>query len=92
MPPYLLTPDQMLRRGLRMINIDGTIKQQRRLEKTNIRTFKANFGKHPIHLCRVWRDLQLTTIPDAHMTEAEARSKDGLKGFLLWTYVSFGLG
>ena len=65
-----------------MINIDG-IKQQRRLEKTNIRTFKANFGKHPIHLCRVWRDLQLTTIPDAHMTEAEARSKDGLKGFLM---------
>ena len=80
--PYIITPAQMLRRGLRMINIDN-VKQGRRLEKTNIYDFKSNFGKNPIHLCRVWRDLQTTTVADAHMTEEEARSNNGLKGFLM---------
>ena len=65
-----------------MVNINDT-KQQRRHEATNIRNFKEHFGKHPIHLCRVWRDMQLTTIADAHMSEEEARSPNGLRGFLM---------
>ena len=72
----------MLRRGLRAINI-GDLQQGRRLEKTNIRDFKSAFGKHPIHLCRVWRNMQSTTIPEARMEEEEARSGNGLRGFLI---------
>ena len=79
---YVLTPQQMLRRGLRLINHSDR-KQQRRLEKTNVRNFKSAFGKHPIHLCRLWRDLQQTNIIEAYMPEDEARSKNGLLGFLL---------
>ena len=72
----------MLRRGLRAINI-ADFKHNRRLEKTNVADFKAAFGKHPLHLCRVWRDLQSTNIAAARMEECEARSPDGLKGFLI---------
>ena len=79
---YLLTPAQMLRRGLRLIQHTDRI-QQRRYEKTNVKNFKSAFGKHPIHLCRIWRDLQQTNIPEAFLPEDEARSKNGLRGFLL---------
>lgn len=82
MPPYVISPAQMMRRGLRMINIDD-VKQGRRLEKTCVKDFKSNFGKHPIHLCRVWRDLQTTAVADAHMPAAEARNPNGLRGFLM---------
>ena len=82
MPPYIISPLQMLRRGLRMVNIED-FKQHRRLEKTNVADFKSNFGRHPIHLCRQWRDLQTTTIPEANMSEEEARHKHGLRGFLM---------
>ena len=47
---HLVNPSQMLRRALQSINIDEKT-QNRRLRSTNIRTFKANFGKHPLHLC-----------------------------------------
>ena len=57
--------------------------QNRRLEKTNVANFKAAFGKHPLHLCRIWRDLQTTNIAEAHLPEDYARSKDGLLGFFL---------
>ena len=82
MPPYIVSPQQMLRRGLRYNNIED-YKQQRRLTKTNVFDFKSNFGKHPLHLCRQWRDLQTTNIPEAHMTEAEAQDKNALRGFLM---------
>ena len=82
MPPYIISPLQMLRCGLRAINIDD-IKQNRRFQKTNIGDFKSAFGKHPVHLCRVWRDLQTTNIQAAHMEEEEARSENGLRGFLI---------
>ena len=82
MPPHIISPAQMLRRGLRMINIDDNT-QQRRLYKTNVGDFKAAFGRHPVHLCRVWRDLQTTNIPEAFMAEEEAREARSLRGFLM---------
>ena len=78
----LVNPSQMLRRALRSINIDEKT-QNRRLRSTNIRTFKANFGKHPLHLCRVWRDLQTTNIEAAKIDQAEASSPKAYKGFLI---------
>ena len=81
MPPYLIHPTQMHRRGLRLVNIDD-VKQNRRLYKTNIGDFKSIFGKHPVHLCcRVWRDLQTQPI-DNRMTFEEARTKDAFEGFM----------
>ena len=82
MAPFIINPDQMLRRGLRAINIDDT-KQNRRGRKRNVADFKTAFGKNPLHLCRVWRDLQTTYIQDAKMQEDEARSPNGLRGFLI---------
>ena len=65
-----------------MININNRV-QNRRLNKTNVIDFKSNFGKHPLHLCRVWRDMQITNVVEAFLPEEEARSEDGLKGFLM---------
>ena len=83
MPPFLINPLQMLRRGLRLVSIDHAT-QNRRLTTTNIRDFKSLFGKHPIHLCCVWRDLQSDAVPDeAFMSEAEAHDPDSFLGFLM---------
>ena len=80
--PFIINPRQMLRRGLCLVNIDQT-KQRRRLYKTNVEDFKSFFGKHPVHLCRVWRDLQTTNIPEAFMPEDEARQPNSFMGFLM---------
>jgi hypothetical protein len=53
--------------------------QERRSNATNAKTFKTFFGRHPRHLARVWRDLQLAGI----MTIDEARSRDSFEGFLI---------
>ena len=65
-----------------MVNI-GDEKQERRFYKRNITDFKAIFGRHPIHLCRVWRDLQTTSLVDALMSEDEARQPCSLRGFMI---------
>ena len=59
---HLINPEQMLRRGLRSVGLDDQ-DQQRLSKETKVRKFKALFGKHPLHCCRAWRDLQTTTIP-----------------------------
>ena len=64
--------------GLKMTGVDAA-RQEGRCEKTNLRVFKTNFGRHPRHLARVWRDLQLAGI----MTRAEAEDKDSFVGFLV---------
>ena len=91
MPPYVVSPAQMLRRGLRLCNI-ADFKQQRRLEKTNVGDFKSLFGRHPIHQCRLWRDLQTTNIAEAKMSEEEARHPNGLRGFLMAQHFLFSYG
>ena len=70
MAPFIISPEQMLRRGLRAVGCEN-YKQNRRLDKTNVGSFKSVYGKHPLHLCRVWRDLQTTDIPEARMEEAK---------------------
>ena len=82
MPPFLINPAQMLRRGLRLVNIDQT-KQNRRHTQTNLSDFMSIFGKHPIHLCRIWRDLQTHQHIDHPMGFAEARTKDAFEGFMM---------
>jgi hypothetical protein len=55
-PRQLVNPQQMLRRGLRLVNVDGAT-QKRRLQKSNVRVFKAHYGIHPNQASMVWRDI-----------------------------------
>ena len=82
MPPFIINPQQMLRRGLRLVSIDRT-KQDRRLTKTNLQDFMSIYGKHPLHLCRVWRNLQTHQHIAHPMAFDEARTKDAFEGFMI---------
>jgi DDE superfamily endonuclease len=61
-----------------MFQVDQEM-QGRRSEANNVRTFKSFFGRHPRHLARGWRDLQLAGI----MTVDEAQNRDSFEGFLI---------
>lgn len=92
MPPFLITPAQMLRRGLRLVKVDD-VKQQRQMNKTNVADFMSLFGKYPLHLCRVWRDLQTHQHIDHPISFEEASTNDAFEGFMyaqnfLWTYTT----
>jgi hypothetical protein len=77
--PHLnLHPQDILREGLILCNVDETV-QQRRGEDRNVRNFKTFFGRHPRHLARVWRDLQIASI----MTIEEAQDRESFDGFLI---------
>ena len=74
------TPEQVLRIGLKLA---GASKQQqeRRLQKTNIKDFKAIYGTEPVVCAKIWDDLQTTNIAEAKI---DATLYDGanLKNFL----------
>lgn len=77
-PPHNLHPQYILVEGLIKCNVDETV-QGRRLAETNVRVFKSFFGRHPRHLARVWRDLQIAGI----MTLEEAQDRESFDGFLI---------
>ena len=61
----------MLKEGLDVIGISQ--KRRRRLSKRRLYSkFKAHFGRHPLHVARVWRDLLTTTIPEARVDDDAA--------------------
>ena len=67
----ILTAKQMLKEGLDVIGISQ--KRRRRLSKRRLYSkFKAHFGRHPLHVARVWRDLLTTTIPEARVDDDAA--------------------
>lgn len=61
-----------------MIRIE-VARQETRSERTNVRIFKTNFGRHPRHLARVWRDLQT----EGMMSRDEAEDRDSFVAFLV---------
>jgi hypothetical protein len=73
----LISPNQMLRRGLRAIGVDGH-QRNKWCKETQVTKFKSIYGKHPLHCSRIWRDLQTTTNPDAKI---DATEPDALLGF-----------
>ena len=78
MAPFVLHPSYILREGLELCRL--SVEVQARLEKNaQVRMFKAHFGRHPLHLSRVYRDLQVAGL----MTEEEAKQKGSFIGFLL---------
>ena len=74
----LIHPNDMLHHGLIAVKVDAET-QNRRCEASNVEQFKAMFGKHPKHLARVWRDLQVHGILDVEDLGLEL----SFKGFLL---------
>ena len=79
MPPVLLIhPNHLVFNGLNAVKVDAET-QGRRCEARNVEQFKSIFGKHPVHLARVWRDLQLHGIMDV----GELGMHESFMGFML---------
>ena len=76
--PHLIHPDYILREGLKFAKVDEA-RQQKRCTERNVSVFKAHYGKHPLHLARVWRDLQVYGI----LTVDEAKDRSNFVGFLM---------
>jgi DDE superfamily endonuclease len=78
MPPFILHPSYILRKGLEFLGVD--VQWQATLcGETRVRLFKAHYGRHPLHLSRVYRDLQVAKI----VSEDEAKKIDTFTSFLL---------
>lgn len=75
--PHLIHPSYILKEGLKHVNVTEEI-QKRRLTATNVRVFKTNYGKHPLHLARVWRDMQIY----GFLLKIEAQNPKNFVGFL----------
>jgi hypothetical protein len=59
MEEYLISPEQMLRRGLRAVGCGFEV-QARCYKKTNVKNFKAHYGPHPNHCATIWKDILVT--------------------------------
>jgi hypothetical protein len=59
MEEYLISPEQMLRRGLRAVGCGSEV-QARCYQKTNVKNFKAHYGPHPNHCATIWKDILVT--------------------------------
>jgi hypothetical protein len=59
MEEYLISPEQMLRRGLRAVGCGSEV-QARCYKKTNVKNFKAHYGPHPNHCATIWKDILVT--------------------------------
>ena len=76
---FIIHPDDMLREGLIAVK-EGLDEQAKRCKESNISVFKSFFGKHPKHLARVFRDLQLNGVLDV---DEEGGRVMSFKGFLV---------
>ena len=78
MPPFVIHPSWILKEGLLFCKLD--LKRQKALgTESQIRIFKSHCGRHPLHLSRVHRDLQVAGI----LSEIDAREKHVFFSFLL---------
>jgi hypothetical protein len=78
MAPFVLHPSYILRQGLIFCGLDE-VRQAKLCKETQVRIFKSHYGRHPLHLARVYRDLQVSGV----MTEDEGKSKHTFYEFLL---------
>ena len=65
-PGCEITPDQMLERGLVLCQVDVD-KQARSSRKSNVESFRAEFGPDPKVLVEIWHDLQTTNVEAARI-------------------------
>jgi hypothetical protein len=76
--PFLLHPDYIQAEGLRMCHVDDHT-QSRRCRERNVRVFKSHYGSHPLHLGRVFRDMQII----GEITPEEAKKKSTFVAFMV---------
>jgi len=65
-PECEITPDEMLERGLVMCQVDVE-KQAKSSRKSNVESFRAEFGPDPKVLVKIWHDLQTTNVEAARI-------------------------
>ena len=76
--PFIIHPDYILREGLSFLKVP--LEEQRTFGRDGlVRLFKSHYGRHPLHLSRVHRDLQVAGL----MSNEEARKKESFHGFML---------
>ena len=80
----LLSPSDVLRKGLAFLGVQFKSANQNNLE------FHKHYGSAPLDLAEMWYDLTVTDIPEAQMDDKE-KSEMGFKMFMithfwLWTY------
>jgi len=62
----ILTADQFLHRGLRLVGFDdGQLARARR--ETKLEDFRSFFGPNPVVLAQIFEDLQTTAVDDARV-------------------------
>jgi IS5 family transposase len=86
---YIVHPDKMLRKGLVLLLKQGQTEKMldRKSKQSNIDEFKGVYGKHPLHISRLWRDLQLVDKGSAaYMCEEDANNPAMLENFLWALY------
>jgi hypothetical protein len=76
MEEYLISPEQMLRRGLWAVGCRSEV-QARRYKKTNVKNFKAHYGPHPNHCATIWKDILVT------YSLLDSSDEVNLRGFFL---------
>ena len=74
----LIHPSDVLFQGHLFAKVDAQM-QGRRCEASNVEQFKSLFGKHPKHLARAWRDLQMHGL----LNVADLGLELSFKGFML---------
>lgn len=75
----LLTPGEMLYRGLKLYGVPKEVQARRRKGKKNLEIFMAVYGAHPNHCAKIWEDIFRTDVPTAKVSPKEA----DLVGFFL---------
>jgi hypothetical protein len=65
----VLSPSDVLEKGLTLLGIEQNIDKQKRLQ------FHKHYGSSPLDLAEMWYDLTVTDIPAARMDEEEKSEK-----------------
>jgi hypothetical protein len=73
MAPIIATPDQILERGLSLVNY--SLNRQHACRETLLRRFRGHFGSNPIAYAEIFIDIQ-TKLPQAECVVGESLSLD----------------
>ena len=68
----VFTPDEILRKGLRLLNYTRKWIQRAKKE-CNIECFKGHFGSEPVVVAQIFEDLQRTDITEAYLPPEDAK-------------------
>jgi hypothetical protein len=66
--PLIVTPDQLLHQGLRLIGITNN-RIENILRERNLERFRAHYGSNPIVYAQMWEDLQTNALIDSADTD-----------------------